>query len=408
MGEVTFPIMNTFYTTLLFMGGVQGFVLAFILLKLSKSHYRANLYMALILMALGAHMLHQFLVSSGYIFRVKPIIGVNLPLEYLFGPCIYLYIKTLTQPEEFRRKELLHFIPALISILLLLPFYQLDFESKWRIVDHYLTTSSWPDAVSFVLPVYIVTAGVSFMLYLLAGYRLLRAHQSRVKHYFSYAEKVTLSWFSHFFWVFAIFLGFFLVFVLSLDSLEIVSHIAHVLYIFTLFAIYYLGIGALLQPAIYAQNPTSSQPATRLNSGSGPDCCSDSSIKYQKSALDQQRQRQINLRLQQLMEDEKPYLNADLTLPKLAQALSISRNHLSQTLNDYLGLNFFEFIAGYRVAHAKMLLIHAENAHLTILDVAIESGFNSRSAFYSAFKHHTGMTAAHFKQINRAALKKKG
>lgn len=392
MVELTIPVIHSFYSSLLLLGGVQGFVLAFVLLQFAGKPGHANRYLAVILVALGAHTLHQFLITTGYITWVKPMIGLNLPLEYLFGPCIYLYIKALTQPKKTQSGELLHFVPVAASLLLLAPFYLLDFGGKWQIITHNLAADSWLGVTKLILPLYIVTAEASFAAYLFASYRLLRAHQRRVKDYFSYAEKVTLSWLSHFLGVFAVFLGIFIVFLVFIESQGAVNHIADGLYIFTLFAIHYLGIGGLLQPTIYPQSET---PGT-VPSGAGS--TTKSSAKYKKSALDRDQQTRISQRLRQLMDQEKPYLNADLTLPLLAQALSVSPNYLSQTLNEHLDVSFFEFVAAYRISHARALLADPANSNMAILDVAMESGFNSRSAFYSAFKNHTGMTPAQFKR----------
>ena len=386
------PVVNTFYSSLLFAGAVQGFALALLLYKSARRPNHANRYLAIILVALGAHTLHQYLITTGYIAWTKPAIGFNLPLEYLFGPSIFLYIKALTNPDEARGGGQLHFVPALASLLLLLPFYVLPFAEKWQIVTHNFAATTWMGMTKLVLPTYILTAEVSFAAYLFASYRLLRDHQRRVRDYFSYAEKVTLTWLSHFLGVFAVFLGFFIVYVVFIKSQGTVNHIADSLYIFTLFAILYLGIGGLLQPAIY---PGSVTPDAALSSADG---AVKPSAKYKKSALGGERKIRISQRLRKLMEEEQLYLNADLTLPKLAQALSVSPNYLSQTLNEYLDVSFFEFVAAYRISHAKSLLANPANSKMTILDVAIESGFNSRSAFYSAFRNGTGMTPAQFKR----------
>ena len=98
------------------------------------------------------------------------------------------------------------------------------------------------------------------------------------------------------------------------------------------------------------------------------------------------------------MEREKPYLDANLTLQELAGRVSISLNHLSQLLNERLNQTFFDFVNSYRVQEAKRELCNPAKAHLTILAIAYDVGFNSKSSFNSAFKKHTGITPSEFKR----------
>jgi len=98
------------------------------------------------------------------------------------------------------------------------------------------------------------------------------------------------------------------------------------------------------------------------------------------------------------MEQEKLYLDAKLSLPRLSEALKVSSNYLSQVINEQLNHNFFDFVNGYRVEEAKGRLIGDKGKSANILTVANDAGFNSKSAFYSAFKKHTGMTPGEFRK----------
>ena len=98
------------------------------------------------------------------------------------------------------------------------------------------------------------------------------------------------------------------------------------------------------------------------------------------------------------MEQEKMFLQAELTLPKLARMVNCSVNHLSQAVNAGFGMSFFDFLNSYRISEAKVLLSQPELQSNAILDVSFAVGFNSNSAFYSAFKKMTGSTPARFRQ----------
>jgi TolB-like protein/AraC-like DNA-binding protein len=114
--------------------------------------------------------------------------------------------------------------------------------------------------------------------------------------------------------------------------------------------------------------------------------------KYQQALftpeeLDQQRER-----LAQWMDTEQPFLDPNLTLRDLAAGLDLPPNHLSQLLNEGFGQNFAEFVNTYRLEHFKEQLADPANAHLTLLGLAFDSGFGSKTVFNTFFKKKMGMT----------------
>ncbi|UCE42294.1 MAG: AraC family transcriptional regulator, partial [Candidatus Aminicenantes bacterium] len=119
--------------------------------------------------------------------------------------------------------------------------------------------------------------------------------------------------------------------------------------------------------------------------------------KYQGSPLTKQEKEEYLQRLQAYMESERPYLSPSLTIDILAKRLSISSRYLSQVINESLGVNFFDYVNDFRVSEAKRILTDASSNQRNILDVLFDSGFNTKSAFNSVFKQHTGMTPSEYK-----------
>jgi TolB-like protein/AraC-like DNA-binding protein len=97
-------------------------------------------------------------------------------------------------------------------------------------------------------------------------------------------------------------------------------------------------------------------------------------------------------KLMNFIETEKPYLDAQLSLGSMAENLQLHPNKLSYLINEKAGMNFNEFINQFRLVHFKQLASNPKNAHLTILGMAYESGFNSKSVFNSYFKKAEGIT----------------
>lgn len=101
-------------------------------------------------------------------------------------------------------------------------------------------------------------------------------------------------------------------------------------------------------------------------------------------------------KIQAYMETERPYLNPSLTLRSLAEQVDIHPNQLSWLLNDFIGKNFNEFINNERIEYFKQLVIDPDNSHISLIGLAYESGFNSKTVFNTAFKKEVGMTPKAF------------
>jgi AraC-like DNA-binding protein len=125
--------------------------------------------------------------------------------------------------------------------------------------------------------------------------------------------------------------------------------------------------------------------------------------KYAKSGLNSEQLLEYKHRLEQIMQSQKAFLRSDLTLPKLAKAVDCSVNHLSQVINSGFGMSFFDYLNQHRIEHARELLTRLDGQSSVILNIAFTVGFNSNSAFYSAFKKCVGQTPA---QYRREQLKK--
>ncbi|MBD1584777.1 helix-turn-helix transcriptional regulator [Pseudoalteromonas sp. S16_S37] len=113
--------------------------------------------------------------------------------------------------------------------------------------------------------------------------------------------------------------------------------------------------------------------------------------------LDTQRMARIADKLRNAMQQQRLYSDNELSLSRLSGAINVSENHISETLSQHLGINFFQLINQYRVEEAKRLLATTERS---IIDVSLESGFNSRSTFNTAFKNAVGLTPSAYRKAN--------
>ncbi len=122
--------------------------------------------------------------------------------------------------------------------------------------------------------------------------------------------------------------------------------------------------------------------------------------KYKKSLFDESLLEEYRIKLKTLMSKEESYLDPNLTLRSLAEILGIPPNHLSQLLNEGFDKNFSEFINSYRLEAFKNRVADPSQQHLTILALAYDSGFNSKTVFNTFFKKTMGMTPkAYWKSV---------
>jgi AraC-like DNA-binding protein len=99
-------------------------------------------------------------------------------------------------------------------------------------------------------------------------------------------------------------------------------------------------------------------------------------------------------KLIKFMEEKKPYLNPKLSLPELAQQLGISPNQLSQIINQQAEVNFHDFVNKYRVS--EFLQNAKSNKSFSLLALALDSGFNSKSSFNYIFKKQKGISPSQY------------
>lgn len=121
--------------------------------------------------------------------------------------------------------------------------------------------------------------------------------------------------------------------------------------------------------------------------------------KYKKTGITRKQMAEVEKKLKHLMLTNKPYLNSTLTLYDLAEYLNISTNLLSQILNEHIGKNFYDYVNSFRLNHFLELKKMSGYSHYTLLGLAYECGFNSKSTFNNFFRKTMNMTpSAYFKQ----------
>lgn len=128
----------------------------------------------------------------------------------------------------------------------------------------------------------------------------------------------------------------------------------------------------------------------------------ETSHKYKQSLFSSDELKNYKERLQMLMEQDELFLDPELSLRSLAEYMNLSANHLSRLLNEGFQQNFANYVNTYRLEHFKIKLQDGQSSHLTLLALAYDSGFNSKSVFNTFFKNKLGVTPkAYWNQLKK-------
>ncbi len=291
---------------------------------------------------------------------------VHQPLIFTLFPLVYLLVLTAIDNDfKWSKSHVLHFaIPIFIAINLL-PFYGADANNK---------------SVSFALESQIINLPwrwqlcilcIQGFLYLLAIIRLVQNRFGSLKTAFSTPQSNFTSWTKGLVILFAILL---------------ISALLRLLSNYTIDTQWI----SLLMLSIVIMVIGSGYWFRRTNVD----------IKYAGSKLTMEQSKRHLENLVELIMREQLFKNRKLTVSHLSEVSRIPSHHISQIINQEMKMNFWDFINSYRIEEAKDLLSQEDNHK--ILRVAYESGFHSKSAFYAAFKKHTGLTPTQFKNGKRS------
>jgi AraC-like DNA-binding protein len=122
--------------------------------------------------------------------------------------------------------------------------------------------------------------------------------------------------------------------------------------------------------------------------------------KMNNFSVDNNESKRILAMLKRSMDDDKLYLDPDLTLPVLSGKTGIPLHTISKVINDKLNRNFSEFINNYRIAEAQNRLTDKRFSHYSIAAIAYDCGFNSLSVFNTSFKKIVSLTPSQYRRVN--------
>lgn len=368
------------------LGSVQAVFFA-ILLFTKKQKQANDFVLTFFILLLGLDTLFNYSVSVGWYNQYPSIILSDFAYWALLGPLLFLYIDTTSKRKNIKALHLIHLLPLLVVFTFFSDYIFFHMHSKtlgaYYMETQYFTTEIGVYFWEIISPVY----------YVLAAFKLYK-HRKEIKHYYSSKKGVSLEWLNYLTHGFGLYLiiGSGSLLLRQIFNVEIpfsvyqFSGIVMVIYIFG------IGFWGYKQQGIHL-NFQQEEPIKKLYLEKTPPL-----KRYERSGLTNDESKKFFQELKTYMIQEKPYLDCELTIKKLAIDLGASTHKLSQVINENGNMNFYEFINQYRIEEIKKRLTDNKNDQFKIESIAYDCGFNSKSSFYTLFKKHTSQTPSQYKK----------
>lgn len=376
-----------FWSIILFTGIVTGVVILFLLFRMNKVLKRYTpliVYVFLILIMLVERSLVEINLEA-----FPHILYISEPFAMLFGLLIYLYARNQSNPKlQLRKSDWLLVIPFVLAVISYLPYYMLS--AKEKLADHAKFGTVKQDVLENVWEWnFEIVLSAAFLI---AALRELEKYRVNIKEQFSDVHKVDLHLTRLIIKVSLAGYLFEFVFVfLTLFGFPYYSILFELGAILNFAVIFFIGYDALIsyRHIHELQEGWAEIPIAEVK-------LDGQIVKYAKSALTEQSIQEIRQKLLNYMDEHQPFLQPKLRIKDLSELTGISSHHISQVINESFRQNFYEFVNGYRVEAAKKLLKNPDFKNYTYTAIGFEVGFNSKSAFYTAFKKKTGSTPAQY------------
>ncbi len=354
----------------------------------------------------------------------------------LFGPFLYFYTKSeIIERPYFKKKYWFNFVPFLIAVIFITLFFKVDSKINHdpmmikpasemtnpligkmpdqKLQGGEIRISGIPGPAGAIPPRRADNRGavnttsakflslsiiVSFFIYLLLIIKLLRVHEKKITDYFSYDSlQINLKWLK---WItICFFLSYGFVITIVLFAPTFIRHqILDPRFapdLGTTFFIFTFSLFAIKQPVIFKVENVEGILNDEVDDESD---LIRKDRKYKKSGLKDNEADIFLKSLEEYMRLEKPFLDPDLSIVNISEKLNIPKHYLTEIINRMMDKNFYTYINEFRVDEVKQKIADESYREHSIIRIAYDSGFNSKSVFNRIFKQITSLTPTEYRQ----------
>ncbi len=363
-------------------GLIQNFILAGILFFRKRDKLLANRFLAITVFIVNLHLTYLMVLDTNLDNFSSFLLWI--PYSYLtaVGPLIFFYTRAYTDTGfNISSIHIKHFFPLIAEVgvqIIMITYGIWDNQLFYNTPLYFYLTPLF----------YIWTAG-SIFYYLRLSLKIINNHEIWVLKNFSNLKEITLKWlrklivYYRLLWI--VWVPFVIVFLLFFRFQLLHFIIVLILYFLMLVLTYltfWIGLEALGRGNFIF-----------INENRGKSKNKNFTNLTEKNIQDYVE------KIMQLMIVEKIYLNENLNLTEFAWYLKADPNLISFILNNHLNNNFYDFVNRYRIEEVKNKLNDPACQHLTLLGIALDSGFNSKTTFNRVFKQVTGITPREFQKM---------
>ncbi|MEO9869068.1 helix-turn-helix domain-containing protein [Ekhidna sp.] len=359
-------------------GIVQIFILSGILIFSKADNKRSNRLLAFLILVVNLHLTYLMLLDLNLDNLFPWLLWIPYSFLLAIGPLLFFYTCSFTRSGfKLSKKEMLHFVPLGIELILQL------FQICWAILSREIYYNVPTDRI--ITPLIYVSASISIFYYLRRSMKEIESHEKLLVQQFSEIRKKTLQWliklleYYRLFWL--IWIPFAVSFlILFRGQIQNVFTIAVTYFLLTLltYLTYWVGLQGLKKGFV-------------MNIG---DLIKN--IKGGYHHLAQSEISELIAAIKTEMEKNDLFMNATLSLKEFASVLAKDPNLVSFVINTHLKKSFFELVNSYRIEAVKQRLMRNDGNRFTLLAIALECGFNSKTSFNRVFKEMTGDTPSQY------------
>ncbi|NBP67180.1 MAG: AraC family transcriptional regulator [Cytophagia bacterium] len=375
------PYRIDLFAIFIFLGIVQALFLSLFFFSKENRRQAFNVFQGLFLLSVASCGLEVFLMYSGYIKHVLFLVDFSEPMALLLGPLFYFFVLALKYGNVSRKTLSIHLLFPLIYTLALIPFLIAPNDVKYNawmvayhpgmpLLDWTLSYDPWMFKITNWHTGLVL---ISFLIYvLLSGIEIVKSFREKKSNFWK-PETYTLRVMRD---------GVIQILTLALSILLVKIFNKndtgdHLSAAYGSVLVYVTSFLVIKHSYFFRQIPITEDK------------------KYKASSIEPDTASNLAALLKQIMQEQKPYLQMNFSLPVLAQLCKSNVHHVSQVINESFNKSFFEWVADYRIEEAKKIL--KDQTHLKIEEVAEQVGYNAKSSFNTAFKRITGTTPSEFR-----------
>ena len=341
----------------------QGLLLLVIFAVSAGKRRRVNVYLLILILTLMLGLVAK--IGQFSLDWQRQIKGVSEFSILFFGPTVYLFVRSTLSEKRFSKYDLWHYLPGVVYSLVVAFYYILP---PYEVILERVESGALYRVVRILVGIGLAVNITYFVLSTLKYRELKQTLEAEVSYdlNINFVQNFLIAIGS----CLLVWLTFYLLSFGDNNQIEIIARafIWLAIALIVLFIAYY----QMMAPAVFQVENISRE------------------VKYAQSKFSQADLDQLKLKLEEIMEQKKPYLNSKLLKSELADLMDINAPDLSRLLNERIGMSFFEYINYYRIHEFIRLAKTSVIEQKTLLGLAQEAGFNSKSTFNKSFKQIMG------------------